>query len=190
VSNAQATVLVVSMTVTDEMLYSEIDKVIARIITPDMDKAAQCRAIYDYVQNNIAYVNTSTKGDWKYAAYMALFSTGTGDCYSYFAAAKAFFQRLGIENMDIQRLPGYTDNTHFWSLVNIGTAESPVWYHFDATRLTANYNVSGCLLTDAQVKAYDAWRAGDYFRIYDTSKYPATATRIITEIPELTPYLK
>ena len=189
-SKAQATVLVVSMTVTDEMLYTEIDKVIARIITPDMDKAAQCRAVYTYVQGNIAYVNTSTKGDWKYAAYVALFSSGTGDCYSYFAASKAFFERLGIENMDIQRLPGYTDNTHFWSLVNIGTKESPVWYHYDSTRLTADFNVSGCLLTDAQVKAYDTWRAGDYFRIYDTSGYPATATRIITDIPELYPYLK
>lgn len=189
-AKAQATVLVVSMTVTDEMLYAEIDKIIARIITPDMDKAAQCRAVYTYVQGNIAYVNTSTKGDWKYAAYMALFSTGTGDCYSYFAASKAFFERLGIENLDVQRLPGYTDNTHFWSLVNIGTKDSPVWYHYDSTRLTAAYDVSGCLLTDAQVKAYDTWRAGDYFRIYDTSEYPATATRIITDIPELYPYLK
>ena len=189
-AKAQATVLVVTMNVTDEMLYTEIDKVIARIITPDMDKAAQCRAIYTYVQGNIVYVNTSTKGDWKYAAYMALFSSGTGDCYSYFAASKAFFERLGIENLDIQRLPGYTDNTHFWSLVNIGTKENPVWYHYDSTRLTAAYNVSGCLLTDAQVTAYDQWRAGDYFRIYDKSKYPASDTHIITEIPELIPYLK
>ena len=189
-AQAQASVLVVAMNVTDEMLYAEIDKVISHIITPDMDKAAQCRAIYSYVQGNIAYVNTSAKGDWKYAAYTSLFSTGTGDCYSYFAASKAFFERLGIENLDIQRLPGYTANTHFWSLVNIGTTENPVWYHYDSTRLTAAFNVSGCLLTDAQVDAYDAWRAGDYFRIYDKSKYPATDTRIITEIPELTPYLK
>jgi hypothetical protein len=65
-----------------------------------------------------------------------------------------------------------------------------VWYHYDSTRLTAAYDVSGCLLTDAQVDAYDAWRAGDYFRIYDKSKYPATDVRIITDIPELTPYLK
>lgn len=189
-SKAQATVLVVTMTVTDQMLNAEIDKVISRIITKDMNKIEQCRAVYDYVQGNIAYVNTSTKGDWKYAAYMALFSSGTGDCYSYFAASKAFFERLGIENLDIQRLPGYTDNTHFWSLVNVGTADSPVWYHYDSTRLTAAYNVSGCLLTDAQVAAYDAWRAGDYFRIYDESKYPATSTQIVTDIPELYPYLK
>lgn len=190
VTKAEATVLVVSMTVTDEMLYTEIDKVIERIITKDMNKIEQCRAIYTYVQGNIAYVNTSTKGDWKYAAYMALFSSGTGDCYSYFAASKAFFERLGIENMDIQRLPGYTDNTHFWSLVNVGTADAPVWYHYDSTRLTADFNVSGCLLTDAQVAAYDAWRAGDYFRIYDKTKYPATSTKTVTDIPELYPYLK
>ena len=189
-TRAQANVLVVTMTVTDEMLYTEIDKVIARIITPDMTKIEQCRAVYTYVQGNIAYVNTSAKGDWKYAAYMSLFSTGTGDCYSYFAASKAFFERLGIENLDIQRLPGYTDNTHFWSLVNVGTKEAPVWYHYDSTRLTAAFNVSGCLLTDAQVDAYDTWRAGEYFRIYDRSKYPATDTRIITDIPELYPYLK
>ncbi|MBQ7379692.1 MAG: transglutaminase domain-containing protein [Clostridia bacterium] len=190
VAKAEATVLVMTMTVTDEMLYTEIDKVISRIITKDMNKIEQCRAIYQYVQGNIAYVNTSTKGDWKYAAYMALFSSGTGDCYSYFAASKAFFERLGIENMDIQRLPGYTDNTHFWSLVNVGTSEEPVWYHYDSTRLTAAYNVSGCLLTDAQVTAYDAWRAGDYFRIYDKTAYPATSTKIVTDIPELYPYLK
>ena len=188
-TKAEATVTVYAMEVTDEMLFAEIDKVIDRIITPDMDKEAQCRAVYMYVQGNIAYVNTSAKGDWKYAAYMALFSSGTGDCYSYFAASKAFFERLGIENLDIQRLPGYTDNTHFWSLVKIGTAEAPVWYHYDSTRLTAAFNVSGCLLTDAQVAAYDSWRAGDYFRIYDSSKYPATDTRIITDIPELAPYL-
>ena len=190
VARAQASVIVVTMSVTDEMLFAEVDKVIAQIITPGMDKQAQCRAVYDYVQRNIVYVNTSTKGDWKYAAYVSLFSSGTGDCYSYFAASKAFLERLGIENMDIQRLPGYTENTHFWSLVNIGTPENPVWYHFDSTRLTSAYNVSGCLLTDAQVKAYDTWREGDYFRVYDTSKYPATDTRIITEIPELVSYLK
>ena len=56
--------------------------------------------------------------------------------------------------------------------------------------LTSSYKVSGCLLTDAQVRAYDKWRAGSYFRAYDTTLYPASATAIITPISELGPYLQ
>ena len=113
--------------------------------------------------------------------------SGSGDCYSYFAAAKAFLEYLGIENMDIQRLPGYTTDTHYWSLVNIGTEGNPRWYHFDCTRLRAEYNHSGCLLTDSQVDAYNRVRANFYK--YDRSEYPATDTRIITETPSLDDYL-
>ena len=115
---------------------------------------------------------------------MALFSSGTGDCYSYFAASKAFFERLGIENIDMKRTEGAAVGDHFWNLVNIGTKDAPKWYHYDANPISGQYSVSGCLLTDAQVEAYDAWR-GEAYRKYDKSGIPASAAEIITDIPEL-----
>lgn len=91
-----------------------------------------------------------------------------------------------MEYREIQRTPGLTSDTHYWLLVNIGTKTSPRWYHYDCTRLRAEYNHSGCLLTDKQVRAYSKVRANFY--AYDTGKYPASSTEIITRTPELEPY--
>ena len=183
-STATATVIVGTMEVTEDMLYAEIDKAIAQIITDSMNTEAKVRAIYDYVQQSIKYASTAKTDDYVYAAYMALFSSGTGDCYSYFAASKAFFERLGIENIDMKRAEGGAAGEHYWNLVNIGTKDAPKWYHYDANPISGQYSVSGCLLTDAQVAAYDTWR-GEGYRKYDASGIPASAGEIITDIPEL-----
>ena len=183
-STATATVIVGTKEVTEDMLYTEIDRVIAQIIKPEMSTEAKIRAIYAYVQDSINYASTPKTDDFVYAAYMALFSSGTGDCYSYFAASKAFFERLGIENIDMKRTEGAAVGDHFWNLVNIGTKDAPKWYHYDANPISGQYSVSGCLLTDAQVEAYDAWR-GEAYRKYDKSGIPASAAEIITDIPEL-----
>ncbi len=183
-SKAEATVIVGTKEVTEDMLYTELDKVIAQIITDGMNTEAKVRAIYKYVQDSINYASTAETDDFVYAAYMALFSSGTGDCYSYFAASKAFFERLGIENTDMVRAEGGAPGNHFWNLVNIGTKDAPKWYHYDANPISGQYSVSGCLLTDAQVAAYDAW-CGQGYRKYDASKVPASAPEIITDIPEL-----
>ncbi len=183
-SSATATVIVGTKEVTEDMLYEEIDKIIAQIIKPEMNTEAKVRAIYAYVQDSINYASTAKTDDFVYAAYMALFSSGTGDCYSYFAASKAFFERLGIENIDMKRAEGGAAGEHYWNLVNIGTKDAPKWYHYDANPISGQYSVSGCLLTDAQVAAYDIWR-GEGYRKYDATGIPASAAEIITDIPEL-----
>ena len=172
--------------VTEEQLNEKIDLVIAEIITPDMDKEAQLRAVYDYVYNHIAYTSDSDKSDWIRAAYDGLFMTGSGDCYNYFAAAIAFCRRLGIDYREIERTPGAAEGTHFWIMVNIGTADKPRWYHFDCTHLRASYSHSGCLLTDTQIRAFNRFRAGFY--AYDAASYPATDKTIITRTPDLEKY--
>lgn len=172
--------------VTEEQLNEKIDGVIAQIITPDMNKEAQLRAVYRYVYDHIAYVSDSDKSDWVRAAYDGLFMNGSGDCYNYFAAAIAFCRRLGIDYREIERTPGAAEGTHFWIMVNIGTAEEPRWYHFDCTHLRASYSHSGCLLTDQQIRAFNKFRAGFY--AYDSSKYPATDKNIITRTPDLEKY--
>lgn len=186
VSQASTVIHVYENQITEEQLYEKIDAVIAQIITPDMDKEAQLRAVYRYVYDHIAYTSDSDKSDWVRAAYDGLFVAGSGDCFNYFAASIAFCRRLGIDYREIQRTPGAAEGTHFWIMVNIGTAEEPRWYHFDCTHLRAAYSHSGCLLTDTQIKAFNRFRAGFY--AYDTSQYPASDKTIITPTPDLEKY--
>ena len=186
VSWASTVIHIYENQITEEELNAKIDGVIAQIITPDMDKEAQLRAVYRYVYDHIAYTSDSDKSDWIRAAHDALFMTGSGDCFNYFAAAIAFCRRLGIDYRGIERTPGAAEGTHFWIMVNIGTTEEPRWYHFDCTHLRASYSHSGCLLTDQQIKAFNRFRAGFY--AYDQSKYPATDKTIITRTPDLEKY--
>ena len=186
VSWASTTIHIYENQITEEELNAKIDTIIAQIITPDMDKEAQLRAVYRYVYDHIAYTSDSDKSDWIRAAYDGLFMTGSGDCFNYFAAAIAFCRRLGIDYREIERTPGAADGTHFWIMVNIGTAEEPRWYHFDCTHLRASYSHSGCLLTDQQIKAFNKFRAGFY--AYDSASYPASDKTIITRTPDLEKY--
>ncbi len=184
---AKTTIHIYENQVSEEELNARIDEVIAAIITPEMDKEAQLRAVYRYVYDHIAYVPTSDKSDWIRAAYDGLFMTGSGDCYNYFAAAIAFCRRLDIDYREIERTPGAAEGTHFWIMVNIGTDAEPLWYHFDCTHLRASYEHSGCLLTDAQLRAFNKFRAGFY--AYDATSYPASEKRIITPTPHLDKYM-
>ncbi|MBR6782288.1 MAG: transglutaminase domain-containing protein [Clostridia bacterium] len=186
VSWASTVIHIYENQITEEELNAKIDGIIGQIITPDMDKEAQLRAVYRYVYDHIAYTSDSDKSDWIRAAHDALFMTGSGDCFNYFAAAIAFCRRLGIDYREIERTPGAADGTHFWIMVNIGSAEEPRWYHFDCTHLRASYSHSGCLLTDQQIKAFNRVRAGFY--AYDSANYPATDKKIITPTPDLEKY--
>lgn len=177
--------------VTEAMLYTEIDRIIAERIPSYLSREQQVREVYDYVYYHISYSDSSDKSDWVRAAYEGI-RTGQGDCYTYFALSKAFFARLGIENMDIQRTAGIVEERHYWNFVNVGTTQNPLWYHYDATRLSGIQH-SGCLLTDLQVQAYTKQRVdsdgqGNYFYVYDTTKYPESAATIITDTPALEGY--
>ena len=190
-SRVQTTLYLYLERITEEKLYELLDPIIRSAIPTSGSLESQVRAVYHYVYFQTQYTSTSDKNDWIRAAYDGL-RKGEGDCYTYFAISKAFFERLGIENMDIQRTQGLVDERHYWNYVNIGTKDSPAWYHFDACRLLGATH-SGCLLTDIQVGAYTKMRESElgernYFYAYDHSKYPASATAIITPTPGLEPY--
>lgn len=179
--------------VTLDMLWELVDPVILSRIPTAASPEMQAREVHAYIYYGIAYVSTSDKNDWIRAAYDGL-RTGMGDCYTYFAVSKAFFERLGIPNMDVERTPGRVPERHYWNLVNLGTAQEPAWYHFDACPLQGGIH-NGCLLTDAQVAAYTRMRQYEdgttgYFYAYQTSDFPASATVIITQTPLLEPYME
>lgn len=187
-TRAEGVIYIYEEEISPEKLYVLIDAILDEIITVQMNTEARVRAVYDFVYNHIAYTGSSDKSDWVHEAYLAL-QTGNGDCFSYFALSKAFFERLGLENRDIQRTRGLTPDRHYWNMVNIGTRENPRWYYFDTTHLnTSNTGGehSGCLLTEKQIMAYNHFRA--HFYTFDHNGYPEAATEIITPTPSLEPY--
>lgn len=183
--------------VTKEML----DALIAEIAADEgmkstMSKEELCKRIYAYVNcptananearyKYVGFSNDKSRSDWRLEAYLTL-QNGQGDCYSYFALSKAFFEYFGIENMDIEREKGHTSDTHFWNLVNIGGQTNPRWYYFDATRYAGRFTLggnNGCLMTKAQLDSYKATSSkydGVYY-IHDTSALPSVKTEIINE---------
>lgn len=166
-----------------EALGELLDDLVDEIDPEGKSAEKVCREVYGLVRDMLIYTGDSQKGDIDRAAYSAILGGG-GDCYSYFALSKLLLERCGIETLDIERAEGYTDDTHYWSLVNIGVEGKDAWYHFDATELKSDrYDHSGCLLTDKQINAYS--RAREHFYVYDKGNYPAVSEKIITPTPRL-----
>ncbi len=189
VTEVRRTLSVYEEEITEEMLNALLDPILETIIRDSMTTQQKLRAIYDYVYFNVAYVSTSDKSSWVRAAYNGLVNRN-GDCFTYFALSKAMMERLGIENMDVERLPelaAMVNERHYWNLVNVGTESDPQWYHFDACHLNDIGRPWGFLMTDDQLIQYSDTRenaAGisGYFYTYDTTLYPPRATEIITRI--------
>jgi len=183
------TITVCERQITEEMLNPMLDDVIDYIIRDGMTLKQKLRAIYDYVYGHVAYSSIADKSSWINAAYEGL-TTGKGDCYTYFALSKAFFERLGIENEDVARKQSAvieTGERHFWNLVNLGDGEEDAWYHFDACHLNGLSKPWGFLMTDEQLDSYSAIRnnpngKSDYFYVYDKSNLPETAEEIVTPV--------
>ena len=186
-STAQTVIQIYGNQITQEMLMEKVATLMSQITTESMTVEEKLRAAHAYIQKNISYTADSDKSDWVRAAYDGLFVTGAGDCFNYFAAAKAILIHLGLDYKEFERTPGVADGTHFWLMVNLGTAQNPRWYHYDATRLLNSYGADGCLITDKQLFAYNKY-INLTFYAYDRSAYPASATQIISPSPALEPY--
>lgn len=166
-------------------------------ITKSMTKTEQILAVYKYVNSpdksastaNIKFVDESNipaidranwQNDWIEEAIRTL-NSGEGDCYSYYSVSKAFFEYLGIENKGIRRNDSQSEmsGTHFWSMVNIGTSDKPMWYFYDGTRLAGAFpdgTNNGCLRTLAELQAYVPSNGQSGFYAFDGTGYPKTAT--------------
>ena len=179
----RSSVYIYEAEVTEAMLFEKTDELLDRIVSENMSREEICRGIYACVQASMAYIVDADQSDWVRAAYTSLYVSGRGDCFGYFSAAKALLERAGIEYLEIQRTPGYTEDTHYWLLVNIAEqGEAEQWYYFDPTELRRDEHYqSGCLLTLAQIEAYDAIRP--YFYLHDATALPEVATRVITATP-------
>ncbi|SHF20795.1 transglutaminase domain-containing protein [Alkalibacter saccharofermentans] len=157
----ESEVIVIEKKITEEQVFTLTGKILDRILTDGMNKEQQARAIYNWIRGNIRYQAKPASGDWLGAAYEGL-TRKNGDCYVYYAVARAFLTQVDIDNIEIVR----KDGGHYWNMVNYGFG----WYHYDTSPRTTG--AVFCLVTDDELLAYS--RAHDDAFLFDTSLYPAT----------------
>ena len=155
-----------------DMVYELAEQLLAEITTDSMTPMEVAFAIYRWTSTNIAYTGSSDKSSWEKGAYQA-FTKRSGDCYNYFAAAKALFDVAGIDNVDVIK-SDTSHSSHFWSLINLGDG----WYHVDCTpRRNVGYFFMN---TDAELEAYSVKNRNSH--IFDTDAYPERATESVQKL--------
>lgn len=152
-----------------ELIYQTADELLKEIIRENATVKQQIHDVYAWARLNLTFSGHSDRSDWRQTAY-TMMTDGRGDCYGFFAATKLLFERLGIPNIDVQKVRNDPDDTdHFWSLVSYDNKET--WYHFDATPRHGDGD-DFCLVTDAFLDAYSDSHDGCHNR--DKSLYPET----------------
>lgn len=147
--------------------------VLGRITNDSMSKMDIAFAIYKWTNTNIGYTGSSDKSNWVNGAYQG-FTKKAGDCYTYFAVAKALFNVAGISNVDVVK-SDTSHSRHYWSLIDIGSG----WYHVDCTPRKGSGDLF-FMVTDAELEAYSSSHSNSH--IFDGSLYPARATESVQHL--------
>lgn len=156
-----------------EFVMSRAQSILNSITDASMSKLQIAYSIYHWTSKNITYIGTSDKSSWVIGAYDG-FSTGKGDCFTYFATAKALLTVADIDHIDVYRAPNEVRSSrHYWLLVNVGDG----WYHFDTNNSTffSKRNANFFMVTDEEIWAWD----NQYYRgehTYDPTGMPEVST--------------
>lgn len=156
----------------DEAIIKEkADELLAKILTEGQTAEEQVNAVYDWIEGHCYYIAEFDKSDYMQAAYLML-TNNRGDCYGFYAVSRLLFERLGLPNLTVTRLPNEErTSNHWWNMVSLDNGES--WYHFDSTpHLT--YPTRTCLVTDAFLNDFNLLMPNYYY--FDHEAVPATPT--------------
>ena len=148
-------------------------------VKDDMSAREKALRIWHWVNWELDYTATSDKSSWVRGAIQA-FDTHKGDCFNYFAAAKALLTEAGIPNVDVVK-SDTSHSSHYWLLVDVGSG----WYHFDPTPRDGDGDYF-FLVTDEQLDAYS--EAHEDSHVFDHNAYPARATEIVTDLDAQPPH--
>ncbi len=169
VGRSETTVTVVAASAVSEEELSELtDRRIADWGLRGLSREELYESVYWKIKAAMTYVSDSDKTDWMGEAARG-FLQGEGDCFTYYAMVRAILWRLELDFYTVQRTPGARDSTHYWMMVE---TEAGVWYHFDVCPHPKEFPLSGILLTDAELAAYNTRVEGYY--TYDRGDLPET----------------
>jgi hypothetical protein len=155
--------------VSEQDLNVLIDDVFSDILKPGMSDLERISEIFYWIADHIDYTGTSDKSDWIKAAYLGI-TRGTGDCYNYYATARAMLTRAGYECISIERVPNAKTH-HYWNLVKYNGE----YYHFDPMPQLKYYHYVCLLRTDAEVADYTANVQAKFYE-FNHDGIPASAT--------------
>lgn len=150
-----------------EEVYALAQEIYDEITDDSMSDMQRAFAIYRWVRTNIGYTGDSDKSSWTIGAYEA-FKNRCGDCFNYFAAAKALFDVAGIDNIDIVK-SDTSHSSHFWSIINLGDG----WYHVDCTPRKGDGD-NFFMVTDEELESYSLEHHNSH--IFESNLYPERAT--------------
>ena len=156
--------------VNEDRLLEMAQEILVDITEKGMSDMEIAFAIYRWTKSNISYTSDSDKTSWIQAAYQA-FTQRRGDCYNYFAAAKALYMAAGIENVNVIK-SDTTQSSHYWSLINLGKG----WYHVDCTPRAGAEN-KFFMLTDEELENRTKDYGDDF--VYKKEDYPIRATESV-----------
>lgn len=160
-----------------EEVYVLADALIADLLTEDMTDQEKVFKLFEWCKTKIKYSYATGARTVYEAAYEGLHDR-RGDCYIYYATMEVLLDRLGVENMRVQRVGGVSN--HWWNLVNLGDG----WYHLDASPRQTGDPYKCFMQTDEQVAAYSTYYEAvnpghsNYYS-FDETLYPERATTII-----------
>lgn len=160
-----------------EVAYEYARVILNRITTEDMSKAEVAAAIYNWVKRNIQWDDHSNKENGWPAGAVYGFEQRKGDCFTYYATAKALLDVAGIPNLDVVKVvtAETSQSSHYWNLIDIGDG----WYHMDCTPRAGNYTDSFFLYTDEEMLAYSRQHSNCFN--FDLEAYPARAAESVQE---------
>lgn len=160
-----------------EVVYDMAQKVLDDITDENMTKVEVAVAIYNWVRINIGWNDHSDKSNgWSAGAYDG-FTKRMGDCFTYYATAKALFDVAGIPNIDVTKVvtAQTSRSSHYWSLIDLGEG----WYHVDITPRSNNFTDSFFLFTDEEMLNYSRQHKNCFN--FDPDAYPDRATKSVQE---------
>lgn len=160
-----------------EVVYAMAQEVLDEITDENMSKVEVSAAIYNWVRVNIGWYDHSNKDSgWAAGAYDG-FTKRMGDCFTYYATAKALFDVAGIPNIDVTKVvtAQTSSSSHYWSLIDLGDG----WYHVDITPRSNNFTDSFFLYTDEEMLAYSRQHKNCFN--FDLDAYPDRATESVQE---------
>lgn len=163
------TITLVAVSVSQDEIDSLAQAVLDEIITEDMTQVEKMWEIYKYVNSSMTYDGTSNKDDWRAEAKRG-FTSGYGDCFTYFSMSDILLEKIGVERLKVNRVGGISN--HYWHMVNVDGS----WYHFDPCYRRPTW--SAFLRTDAEMSAFaDRISIEGYeYYTYDKTKYPVVST--------------
>ena len=155
--------------VDEAVIKDKADELLAKILTDGMTPEQQVNAIYDWIEGHCYYIAEFDKSDYMQAAYLML-TNNRGDCYGFYAVSRLLFDRLGLPNLTVTRLPNEVrTSNHWWNMVSLDNGET--WYHFDSTpHLT--YPTRTCLVTDTFLNDFNLLMPNYYY--FDHEAVPET----------------